>query len=105
MKTLISGMVVMTLFGSGTLMAAQQKFVAADNNLETRICMAVTTDDTVVLKKTLLQAREPRSVVARTVHCNNMPILQFAASFGFHDSSDFLNDKKQTDRLAVNLAN
>jgi hypothetical protein len=105
MKTLISGMVVMTLFGSGTLMAAQQKFVAADNNLETRICMAVTSNDSVVLKKTLQEAGEQRSAVFRTVHCNKMPIQQFADSFGFQESSDFLKDEKQTARLAANLAN
>ncbi len=105
MKTLISGMFVVTLFGSGTLMAAQQKFVAADNNLETRICMAVTSNDTAVLKKTLRDAREQRSAVTRTVYCNKMPIQQFAASFGFNESSDFLKDEKQTARLAANFAN
>lgn len=105
MKTLISGMVVMTLFGSGTLMAEQQKFVAVDKNLETRICMAVTSNNAIVLKRTLRQAREQRSAVVRTVHCNNMPIQQFADSFGFQESSDFLKDEKQTARLAANLAN
>lgn len=105
MKTLISVMVVMTLFGSGTLMAAQQKFVAVDKNLETRICMAVTSNDPVVLKRALRQAREQRSKVAKTVLCNNMPIQQFAKSFGFDESSDFLQDKSQTDRLAANVTN
>lgn len=105
MKTLISAMVAMTLVGSGTLMAAQPKFVAADNNLETRICMAVTSNDKVLLKRTLVQAREQRSAVARTVHCNKMPILEFAASFGFHESSDYLKAEQQSTRLAANFSN
>ncbi|BBN81724.1 hypothetical protein PA25_17090 [Pseudoalteromonas sp. A25] len=87
-----------TLCSSAALLAGllvgtanAEQFVAADNSIETELCMAITEDDSFKLRKTMKEHRIGLRLVQNELTCNNMSADKFVAKHGLRNSANSLN--------------
>ncbi|MBR8844655.1 MULTISPECIES: DUF3718 domain-containing protein [Pseudoalteromonas] len=78
----------------GTASAAD--FVAADDSRATKVCMSVVKDNRIHLFHTIKDNHLKKRVVEEKLHCNDMPIGKFAATYGFNKAADFLGVDSST---------
>jgi imidazole glycerol phosphate synthase subunit HisF len=100
MKTLMTVFVSLFAVCSVGVHSAEYKFVAADQSVETKLCMAATTNDVKQLKKVLRRSGERLAVVRDAVKCNTLPITEFSEEYGFMQVARFLGADKQADVIA-----
>ncbi|MBD1584571.1 DUF3718 domain-containing protein [Pseudoalteromonas sp. S16_S37] len=81
--TLLAGLI------AGTANAEQ--FIAADDTIETELCMAIARDNSFNLRKTMQERRVTLRVVKNVLACNNMATDKFIAKYGFKNSAHSLN--------------
>jgi hypothetical protein len=93
MLNLISAVVVLAFTGSSNA-AVNYQFVAADNSIDTKICLAAVTNDMNKLRLNIMRssasARGVHSgarTVARTLMCNDQIVANFA--YQYHASKTF----------------
>ena len=101
MKTLVSVMVTMFAVSSVEVGAAEYKFVAIDKSVETKLCMAATTNDIQQLKLVLRRNGERLSTVRDSVKCNEMPIAEFAEEYGFMQIARYIDSDKKVEVIAA----
>jgi hypothetical protein len=102
MKTLIPAIVslLFTVCSVG-VQSAEYKFVAADQSVETKVCMAATTNDVQQLKKVLRRTGERLAVVRDSIKSNTLPIAEFSEEYGFIQVARFLGADKQSEVIAL----
>jgi hypothetical protein len=92
MLNLISAVVVLAFTGSSNA-AVNYQFVAADNSIDTKICLAAVTNDIKELRLNIMSSAGTRGVhtgarkVARTLMCNDQIVANFA--YQYHASKTF----------------
>jgi len=101
MKTLIPVIVSLIAVCSVEVQSVEYRFVAADQSVETKICMAVTTNDVQQLKKVLRRNGERLGVVRDSIKCNSQPITEFSEEYGFIQVARFLGVDKQPEVIAL----
>lgn len=77
-----------SLLITGTASAAD--FAAADNSRATKVCMSVVKDNKIHLHNTIKENHLRKRAIEEKLHCNDMPIGKFAATYGFDQAADFL---------------
>jgi len=100
MKTLISVFVSLFAVCSIGVHSTEYQFVAADQSVETKLCMAVTTNDVKQLEKVLRLSGESLAVVRDAVKCNKLPITEFSEEYGFMQIARYLAADKNADVIA-----
>ncbi|WP_440055969.1 DUF3718 domain-containing protein [Pseudoalteromonas sp. T1lg65] len=84
--------------------ASANEFVAADNSIATKICVAVTKDQKLTIASTLRDHRMPRNHITRKLHCNDMPVGKFAQVYGFNKSAEFFGVEPKTETRIRDIA-
>lgn len=76
--------VVLLLAGSLScqVLAANVKFVAADNSVATRLCISAATDSRLEFRQQVKDSRISIRTVANKLHCNDLPAADFAYQAG-----------------------
>ncbi|WNC67939.1 DUF3718 domain-containing protein [Thalassotalea nanhaiensis] len=115
MKTFTS-LLILFCFSINTH-ASEFKFIASDNKITTKICMAAVTDNTkVMISKLRMLSRRGSALSFRTfvnsMQCNNQYIGNFAKTYDAQNTSDYLdrytnkwNKNRQTKVTMKDLAN
>ncbi|NOU49292.1 DUF3718 domain-containing protein [Pseudoalteromonas sp. JBTF-M23] len=100
-----------TFCASATLLAGllagtanAEQFVAADNTIETELCMAITENDSFNLRKTMKAHRIGLRVMQNELTCNNMSADKFIAVHGFDNSAHSLNVDLNTETHIKDLS-
>jgi hypothetical protein len=75
--------------------------VAIDKSMETKLCMAATTNDIQQLKLMLRRSGERLSTVRDSVKCNEMPIAEFAEEYGFMQIARYIDSDKKVEVIAA----
>lgn len=101
MKTVLSMIVAFVVVSPLAVQASDYKFLAADQSVETKICMAVTTNDVKTLKKVLRRADERLAVARLTVQCNGQTMADFAQDLGLMQIARFIEPNKQAEVIAA----
>ncbi|MFY8273377.1 DUF3718 domain-containing protein [Pseudoalteromonas sp. SSDWG2] len=84
--------------------ADEQRFVAADNSVGTQLCMAITKDSPLKLKKAMDYHRARTHLVVNDLQCNDLTVRQFASLYGFERSMKRLNITPLTETSIRDLA-
>lgn len=99
MKQLAKVLLGMGILWSGVAMAqAEPQFIAADQSAETAVCLAIAANDSKQLRSTLRRFDLSRREVLLTLHCNQMPALQFASYYRLSVAQHYL---RQGELLAL----
>jgi hypothetical protein len=101
MKTVLSLIVALIAVGPVAAKATEYKFVATNQAVETKICMAVTTNDVIVLKKVLRRAGEGLPSARASVQCNGKSMADFAEDLGFTQIARFIDPDKKAEVIAA----
>jgi hypothetical protein len=97
MKTLMSVMLGVFAVSAMSAQAEQYKFVGTDESFETKLCVAVTSNQVATLQSMLQVKGERLSVIRNSVRCNQLPIAEFAEQYGFIQVARYLGaEKKET---------
>ncbi|MCO7198585.1 DUF3718 domain-containing protein [Pseudoalteromonas sp. OANN1] len=91
-----------SLLIAGTASAAD--FVAADNSKATKVCMSVVKDNKIHLFHTIKENHLKKRVVEEKLHCNDMPVGKFAATYGFNKAADFLGVDNKVETSIKDIA-
>lgn len=101
MKTLMKVFVSLFAVCAVGVQSAEYKFMAADTSVETKLCMAATTNDVQQLKKVLRRSGERLAVVRDSIKCNALPIAEFSEQYGFMQVARYLGADKQSEVIAL----
>ncbi|CAH9061643.1 hypothetical protein PSECIP111951_02531 [Pseudoalteromonas holothuriae] len=100
-----------TFCASATLLASlltatahAEQFVAADNTIETNLCMAITENDSYNLRRTMREYRIGLRVVQNELSCNNMSTDQFISKHGLDNSAHSLRFDMNTETHIKDLS-
>ena len=75
-------MVVGLAFGAMATAQADSRFVAADESVTSKICVAAAKGNKMNLHQEIRRAGLTREYVADNVTCNDMPITEFVEQYG-----------------------
>lgn len=78
-------------------------FKAADNSLNTKICVAAANDNLVGLKKTSRLDRFGIKNITRHLKCNDQDVTNFAATYDAYNTTLYLS-KMAPEKYKVNLS-
>ncbi|TKB47702.1 DUF3718 domain-containing protein [Thalassotalea mangrovi] len=85
---LAAGMAVVSLSGQ----AVEYEFVAADNSVATKTCVAAASDNLSDLKKAVRRSFDGNTkLMSLSIACNDQDINSFAHTYGAVDTGEYLN--------------
>lgn len=76
---------------SGSAVAHQVKFEAADSSPGTELCMAVASNKPLTIQRTLKENNIPKQRMVNVLKCNDMSVGKFVSEFGLSRSAGMLN--------------
>lgn len=82
--------------------STKYQFKAADNSLDTRMCVAAANNNLIRLKQAARMADLGIKGITRKLACNNRDITHFAATYGADKTTKYLS-KKAPKKYKVNL--
>lgn len=94
MNTLATTLCTTLILGAASLTATTTQaaqFVAADNSPGTQVCMAVISNKPIKLSTTMRDVRMSKRIAVTKLHCNEMPLNQFAGTYGFNKTAKYLD--------------
>ncbi|GEK09434.1 MULTISPECIES: DUF3718 domain-containing protein [Pseudoalteromonas] len=77
-----------SLFAAASASAAN--FSPADDSVATKVCMSVVKDNKLHLHNTLKSSRLDKRIIEDKLHCNDLPVGEFAATYGFNTVAKYL---------------
>lgn len=80
------------------------EFVAADNTIGTKLCMAVAKDNRRALNNTMEKVRITKNTMTKKLTCNDLSLEKFAATYGLAQSARLLNLEINTSTSIRDLA-
>ena len=87
-----AGLMTLLLAVTQQSVASETNFIANDNTIETRLCIAAATDDSSTLKSLIRRTykRHTREV-ANNFNCNGVSMARFAYDFNAKNTFEYLN--------------
>ncbi|TLX51549.1 hypothetical protein CWC31_05240 [Pseudoalteromonas ruthenica] len=89
---------------STTAAADSSKFVAADNSAGTELCMAITKNSPLKLRRSMKEHYVNTYTMENKLACNDLTVRQFASLYGFDRSLKVLNIERLTETSIRDLA-
>ena len=83
--------VILVLVCSMGINATNYKFVGVDTSKDTKMCLAVATNNKRALQSLMLRTSERVGSVARNLKCNNQVIANFAFKYNASETFEYLN--------------
>ncbi len=87
-----TGLMTLLLAATQQSVASETNFIAKDNTIETRLCIAAASDDSSTLKSLIRHSykRHTREI-ANNFNCNGVSLARFAYDFDAKNTFEYLN--------------
>ncbi|MFC3031410.1 DUF3718 domain-containing protein [Pseudoalteromonas fenneropenaei] len=104
MKTLATLLTAGSLLCLTATNVAAQEFIAADDSVATRVCMAVASNRPLNLRLEMKEVGMRTVTVQKKLHCNEMPVAEFASVYNLNRTANFLHLDIGTETSIKDLA-